>query len=257
MKMTGLRRFSGRTLMAAFIGALGVIAAPREKVLANEIAFSETVRDTDFVTAGVGGLRNSSSGAINLTGLSGTVNKAYLYWHGPMNVNDPLANANIRLNGRNITGTSLGLSDDNCWGFLNSAAYRADVTSIVRTERNGTYTLSNFLKQGTNINANGASLMVFYNDTNPNNNRDIVLFEGNDSNAPNPYDDLGWNVGLRNISYFPTNVTNVYIQLHISDGQSWDDDAVIVNNTIIQPVGPGFQGSTVPSNNNGPENNGS
>src|SRR5688572_10589974 len=204
MKLTGLSTFSSRTLLAAFIGTLGVIAAPRESALANDIAYSESIYDTDFVSAGVGGMRNSTTAAINLTGVSGTVNKAYLYWHGPSNVENPLANASIRFAGRNITGVSLGLSDDNCWGFLNSAGYRADVTSIVKAERNGTYTLSQFLKQGTNINANGASLLVFFNDSNTNNNRDIVLFEGNDSNAPNPHDALGWNVSLDGIDYVPS-----------------------------------------------------
>src|SRR6266540_7485729 len=160
MKTNGLGWFSEHTLMAACVAALGVMAAAQDSALANDIAYSETIHDTDFVSAGVGGMRNSTTASINLTGVSGTVNKAYLYWHGPMNVDDPLANANIRLNNRNITGTSLGLSDDNCWGFLNSAAYRADVTSIVRSDRNGTYTLSQFVKQGTNINANGASLLV-------------------------------------------------------------------------------------------------
>jgi hypothetical protein len=189
-----------------------------------------------------------------MSGIVGTVNQAYLYWHGPMNSANPLANATIRVNGQSITGELLGLSDDNCWGFNSSVAYRAEITPLVQQVRNGAYVLSHFVKQGTNVNANGASLLVFFNDGNPDNNRDIVLFEGNDSNAPNIYDALGWNVMLAGIRY---SSGQAIIQMHVSDGQEWEDDAVVLNGSIIQRRGSVFNGNTVPASNNGPENNGS
>jgi len=235
--------------MAAFIGILGILGAPRENVWANDVALLETVYGTDYVAAAVGGLRDTANAGINLSGVSGTINKAYLYWHGPMNSTNPLANATIRVNNQSVTGVNIGYSDDNCWGFNNSQAYRADVTSLVRAERNGTYFLSQYVKQGTNINANGASLLVFFNDSNPANDRDIVIFEGNDSNADNFYDALGWNVSLSGINYTSG---RGFFQLHVSDGQVYEDDALLLNGEVIEARGEVFQGTTVQAANNGP-----
>jgi len=249
MKMKVLRNSKGRGLLAAFIGVLGIVGAQREIVWANDVALLETVYGTDFLAAAVGGLRDASSAGINVSGISGTVNKAYLYWHGPMNSTNPLANAVIRVNNQTVTGVNIGYSDDNCWGFNNSQAYRADVTTLVRAERNGTYFLSQFVKQGTNINANGASLLIFYNDSNPANNRDVVIFEGNDSNADNFYDALGWNVSLSGINY---TAGRGFIQLHVSDGQLYEDAALVLNGEDLEHRGQIFQGLTVQAANNGP-----
>lgn len=249
MNMTALRNFNRHGFLAAYIGVLGIVGAQREMVWANDVALLETVYATDFIAAAVGGLRDTSSAGINVSGLSGTVNKAYLYWHGPINSTNPLANAVIRVNNQTVTGVNIGYSDDNCWGYNNSQAYRADVTSLVRAERNGTYFLSQFVKQGTNINANGASLLIFYNDSNPANNRDIVIFEGNDSNADNFYDALGWNVSLSGINY---TAGRAFIQLHVSDGQIYEDDALVLNGENIEHRGQVFQGTMVQAANNGP-----
>ncbi len=243
------KKRSAAWLIGAYIGVLGIVGAQRDRVWANELTFRETVRNTDFVTAGVGGLRDATSASLYINGIKGTVRKAYLYWHGPMNTDYPLANASIRMNGQTITGVHIGTSDDNCWGFLNSQAYRADVTAQVTARRNGAYALSQFVKQGTNINANGASLLVFFDDGNTNNNRDIVLFEGNDSNAPNSYDDLGWNAVLPGVIYVGG---TGYLQVHVSDGQIYPDDSVILNDAVFKGRGSTFQGVTVPADNTGP-----
>lgn len=245
--------FARRNLFAAFIGVLGILAAPREKAWANDVAHLETIYNTDYAAGAVGGLRDTTTATIGLSGISGTVNKAYLYWHGPMNSTNPLANATIELNHTMVTGVNIGYSDDNCWGFNNSQAYRADVTSLVRRERNGTYFLANYVKDGTNINANGASLLVFFNDNNPNNNRDIVLFDGNDSNADNFYDAPGWNVTLEGINYTSGKAV---IQLHVSDGQIYEDADVVLNGQPIERRGQIYQGATVLAANNGPGNTG-
>lgn len=247
--MTALRKFNRRGILAAYIGVLGIVGAQREILWANDVALFETVYATDFIAAAVGGLRNTENAGINVSGLSGTVNKAYLYWHGPINSTNPLANAVIRVNNQTVTGVNIGYSDDNCWGYNNSQAYRADVTSLVRAERNGTYFLSQFVKQGTNINANGASLLIFYNDSNAANNRDIVIFEGNDSNADNFYDAPGWNVSLGGINY---TAGRGFLQLHVSDGQIYEDDALVLNGEDIEHRGQVFQGTLVPAANNGP-----
>ena len=162
------------------------------------------------------------------------------------------------VNATTVVGTNIGVSDNNCWGYNNSQAYRADVTSLVQATGNGLYNLSGF---GA-LNPNGASLIVFFNDGNGANNRDVVIFDGNDSNVsfpgisanPNaPADPAGWNVTLSGINY--TSGTS-FIELHVSDGQIFNDDAVKINNTTFIPTGPIFSGNTVPGANNGPANNG-
>ncbi|HXJ73216.1 MAG TPA: HYR domain-containing protein, partial [Candidatus Dormibacteraeota bacterium] len=103
-------------------------------------------------------------------------------------------------------------------------------------------------------NANGASILAFFDDGDSSNNRDIVLFDGNDSNAANPYDALGWNVTLSGINYTSG---RAFIELHVSDGQVYPDAAVIVNGTIVQQGGDIFQGESVPHANDGPMQRGS
>lgn len=236
-------------LIGAYIGVLGIVGAQRDRMWANDISYFTTITNTDFAVGAVGSLRDAATASIYVSGIKGTVRQAYLYWHGPMNTDFPLANASIRMDGGTVTGVHIGTSDDNCWGFDNSQAYRADVTPQVTAKRNGTYVLSQFVKQGTNINANGASLLVFFDDGNTNNNRDVVLFEGNDSNAPNAFDALGWNAVLAGVRY---STGKAYLQLHVSDGQIYPDDSVILNGVVFQGRGSIFQGTTVPSANSGP-----
>jgi hypothetical protein len=253
MKLTSSNHFRARSFLAAFIGVLGILGAPREKAWAREVASLETISGTDFVAAAVGGLRDTRLAAMEVRGIRGTVNKAYLYWHGPMNSTNRRANAVIRLNGKPVTGVHLGFSSDNHWGFRNSQAYRADVTSLVRARRNGTYLLSHYVKHGTNINANGASLLVFFDDGNPANDRDIVVFDGNDSNADNPHDAPGWSAGLGDLH--PA-AGRGFLQLHVADGQFYQDAPLLLNGEVIESRGEVFQGLTVPAANNGPANYG-
>src|SRR4030095_271234 len=138
-------------VLGAYIGVLGIVGAARDTAWANDISFRETVYNTDFVSAGAGGMRDAISASISVSGIKGAVRKAYLYWHGPMNTDFPLANATIRMDAQTVTGVHIGTSDDNCWGFDNSQAYRADITAQVIARRNATYMLSQFVKQGTTI----------------------------------------------------------------------------------------------------------
>jgi hypothetical protein len=212
---------------------------------------------TDVKSFGVGGMRNVGSGTITVSGVgTGTVKSAYLYWHGPTNVTDPAVNATVTFNGHTITGTNIGFSSDNCWGFINSQAYRADVTQFVSGD--GSYLLTGFGSAPNTTtggaNTNGASLIVFYDDGNPANDRDVVLFNGNDSNINNIYDANGWNATLGGINY---STGTVNMQLHVADGQTLTDDALRINGNVLVDIGPIFQGDSVPSANNGPANNGS
>ena len=218
----------------------------------NDIVFSQTVFSTDFVVAGVGGMRDEGDGDITLAGVSGTVTEAYLYWNGPTNSVDPNANANGFVNGNPVSGTNIGFSNDNCWGYLNSQAYRADLTALVIATGNGVYTLTGF-GAGPDVNSNGASLIVFFDDGDETNDRDVAVFEGNDSNIPNPYDADGWNVTLAGINY---DAGTANMQLHVADGQEYPDDALMLNALVLDPGPAIFQGNSVPSDNNGPINNG-
>ena len=230
-----------RVVMA--LAALTAIGLYSRITSANDIASYQTIFDTDVTAAGYGGMRTIGTGTISLTGVSGTVTKALLYWHGPTDSSIPSVNASVTFNGTPITGTNIGFSDDNCWPlFGNSQAYRADVTSLVTG--NGDYTLAAFIK-GDVADINGASLIVFFDDGNDTNNRDVVLFDGNDSNIPNIYDDDGWNVTLSGINYTSGSAS---IDLHVSDGQSYDDDALVLNGTTtLASTGAIFQGDSVPN----------
>ena len=212
---------------------------------------TQTFYSVDWTSAGVGGVRDISPIAahIALSGVNGSVIQALLFWHGPTNTNDPNANATISFNGVSITGQNIGLSSDNCWGYANSQAYRADVTSLVTG--NGTYPLANFRNASANI--NGFSLIVFYDDGNPNNNRDVVLYQGNDSNIANSYDALGWNVLLSGINYV-TGTAN--LQLHVSDGQIYPDGPLYVNGIVIDNSTNVFPGTTVPDSGTASSHNG-
>jgi hypothetical protein len=224
---------------------------------ARSVTLNTTIYSTDFVSAGVSGMRNVGAGAIALSGVSGTVTKALLYWHGVTNTTTD-AGSTITVNGTPVTGTHLGYSNDNCWGYNNSQAYKADVTALVTATGNGNYALAGF---GT-LNPNGASLIVFFNDGNATNNRDVVIFDGNDSNQPfagivgnpnAPADPEGWDITLSGINY-TSGTAN--IQMHVSDGQNYPDGAISVNDVELVPQGNIFQGNTVPQAAGGSDLNG-
>lgn len=229
-----------------------------EASLLNNVEQLTTYYGTDFVSAGVGGLRNVGTGTIQLAGVTGPVSMAYLYWNGPTNSTDPTVNAVIDVNGTMVTGVNIGFSHDNCWGFINSQSYRADVTDLVQGTGDGAYLLENLAMDANSVaggaNTNGASLVVFFNDGNPANNRDVVLFDGNDGNIPNPFDADGWNVALNGIVYI---AGQAGLQLHVADGQIFDDSALFLNGDLFVAGPHIFQGDSVPAANNGPMNNGS
>jgi hypothetical protein len=196
---------------------------------ANTVTGLETIQDTDWVYSGLGGLRSGTgTGSITISGISGTITKAYLFWHGPTNSADTSANASITFAGTGILGTNIGLANDNCWGFLNSQAYRADVTSLVTGD--GAYALSGLIKSGGAININGLTLMVFFDDGNTLNDRDVVLFNGNDSNQPSVFDPTGWQATLSGIDYSGGAAA---IVMSVADGQTFADEGADLNGTPL------------------------
>ena len=198
-----------------------------------------TVFNTDVAYAGLGKMRGVGTGTITVSGVTGTVSKVYMYWHGPTNSSDPNANATVSIGGQSVTGTNIGFSSSNCWPFTNSQAYRADVTSVVTG--NGAYPLANFVQNGADI--NGVELVVFYDDGNAANNRDVVLFDGNDSNQPNSFDTPGWDVTLSGINYTSGNAA---LELIVSDGQAFPESEVTINSQPFLAAGDLFDGNTVP-----------
>lgn len=212
---------------------------------------TETFFSVDYVSAGLGGLRDGSgSGNIVITGVNGPIIQALLFWQGPTYSTDPNIDASIIFKGSPVVGANIGFSSDNCWGYANSQAYRADVTTLVTG--NGIYNVANLIKSSANI--NGISLVVIFDDGNPSNNRDLVLYQGNDSNISNPYDALGWNITLPGINY---SSGSAYLQVHVGDGQEWLDGPLYLNGLVLEPGPNVFTGISVPDAGTAASHNGS
>jgi hypothetical protein len=234
-----------RRVMVGGIAAIALVAFTGvTAVQANPVTEFTTKFNTDVAYAGLGGMRGTDgSGDIVVDDVTGTVTSAFLYWHGPTDSNDPDSNAAVTFNGTPIVGTNIGSSSDNCWDFNNSQAYRADVTLLV--SGNGSYSLAGFTKPSVEI--NGVSLVVFFDDGNAANNRDIVMFDGNDSNvefAGPPEDPEGWDVTLSGINYASGDVA---LDMIVADGQAFGEAALDVNGNEIVPAGEIFDGNTVPN----------
>ena len=196
--------------------------------------------NTNAQEADFGGMRGNGTGSLTVSGVTGPVARALLYWNGPTNSSSPTANANVTFNGTPVTGTNIGFASDNCWSFQNSQSYQADVTALV--SGNGTYSLSNFTKPGVEV--NGVSLLVFYNDGNPSNDRNFTVWSGNDSNIASTFDPAGWDETLTGVQYPGSGPA--FLDFIVSDGQVFADDALVLNGVQLVPAGNIFQGDSVP-----------
>jgi len=190
---------------------------------ADPITHTITENNTNFTSAGVSGIGSVGTGTITLAGVTGSVETARLYWHGIDSTN--YDNPTVSINGNEVTGVAIGTASTNCWGSGNSVAYQADVSAYVAAD--GAYTITG-LASGAGHSANGASLVVTFDDGNSNNDRDIAFFEGNDSNFPGgfPGEDAGWHAVLTPINY--DGASTVGIQLHGSDGQNAVDGTLVL-----------------------------
>jgi hypothetical protein len=197
-----------------------------------------SVANSDVAEFGFGGMRGSGTGSIAVSGVSGPVFHAFLYWNGPTNSTDPNANAAVTFNGMPVTGTNIGVASSNCWGFTNSQSYRADVTSLVTG--NGSYSLADFLKPDADI--NGVALIVFYDDGNSGDDRTVVLWNGNDSNFQQLPDPAGWDETINDVPYQGGTASLDFV---VSDGQTADDPQLLINGVELAPVGPNFSGETL------------
>jgi len=202
-----------------------------------------TVSNADVAEFGTGGMRGGDgTGTIDVSGVTAPVLHALLFWHGPTNSSNPAANASVTFDGTPVTGTNVGVDSPNCWSFTNSQAYRADVTGLVTG--NGSYALSNFTKPGVDM--NGVSLLVFYDDGNSSNDRNVVAWSGNDSNQS----DGAWDETIPGVPYPGSGSAS--LDLIVGDGQSFGDGEVDVNGTPIANAGPVFQGLVGPNYSGNP-----
>ena len=187
---------------------------------AEPVTHTVTERNVDWASAGISGVGVPGTGNITLTGITGTIATARLYWHGISKGRGDgnYDNANVTINGHPVVGSAIGRAPTNCWGDGNSVAYRADVS--VHVSGNGVYTIAG-MSSGEGHEANGASIVVTFDDGDRANNRDLAYFEGNDSNEPSgfPGEDSGWHAVLEPIKYDGTGT--VGIQLHVADGQKY------------------------------------
>jgi hypothetical protein len=209
-----VRRGQFTAIVALFLLASGAVQAV-------PVSHKRTLHNVDYVVSGVAGV-GGGTGTISVTGVSGTVTKAFLYWHGINLAGAEYDNATVTINGNSVTGVSLGDASTNCWGGGSSRAFEADVTIVVTG--NGDYVIDG-LSSCDGCNANGASLVVVFNDGNSSNNRDLVFLTGNDSNYPEsfPGEDQGWHALLPSMSYNGGQVKAIF---HLGDGQSYGDDLV-------------------------------
>ena len=209
-----MRQFRPSVLFACAL--LALLAPPAR---ATSLVRTHTASGVDWVSAGVGGIPDDTA-HITVTGVTGTVTQAFLYWDGMNNVDSGVAvydNPNITIDGNAVTGTALGDTSTNCWGQGSTRAFIADVTPFVGG--NGTYALAG-LHSSPSYSMNGASLVVLFDDGDASNNHDLIFYEGNDSTSiaqTFTFEDYGWHAFLNGITY---NGGNVSMQFHVADGQT-------------------------------------
>lgn len=175
------------------------------------------LRNVDWTIAGAGDARDGDA-SVTVSGVNGEAEVALLYW-GELNFSGSSDNM-ITLNGTAVQGERLGTSVDTCWGSDHSIGYYADVTALVNG--NGTYNI-----EGMGRGGQGASLVVFYDDGDATNNRDVSIYAGNDSTDG---DRKIVDMNLGQIDYQGGDAT---ITLNVGDGQSFSDGALTLNGTTL------------------------
>jgi len=130
--------------------------------------------------------------SITLSGVSGSIADAYLYWNGLSGANGYVTNQQVSFAGNAITGDLVSVGGDTCWGGGASYTYRADVTQYV--SGNGTYNVTD-LGSGSN----GATLVVIYDDGNAANNRNLSIYNGAFST---PFDASTFTLQLNPFTYW-------------------------------------------------------
>lgn len=240
-----------RALGLTLCVVLPALAAPTWADNTSMTQYIELPR-TDMVNAGIGGIgapgnAGGGVGTIPLSGVSGSVTLALLYWHGIdiesspgfVGGNADYDEADIVFAGAPLTGTRVaGQGANNGWPFrgltdppnpLSAAVYRADVTEQVRLLGNGSYALSG-LSDGDGHSTNGASLIVYFDDGNAFNDLHVRHYEGQQSNESG-----SWAFAF-DVDYQGGTVDAV---LHVADGQ-----VSLADGTLDLRVAPGVPGES-------------
>gem|GEM_PF-5027236 len=201
-------------------------------------------KSTDMVVAGLGALRDTE-GTITLSGVGdGEITSAWLYWNSAYNYKNSSPIETLSFAETTVTGTSLERSYGNCLGDdLFSWSVRADVTALVTGD--GDYPIANTFSTDAFI--EGASLIVFFDDGNSANDRNVYIYDGNDGNSypyiqgPTDPPDT-WDTTLSNIDYHfgPAEMT-----LHVAGGELSPDGTIELNGTTFAS-GQVFDGQSVP-----------
>ncbi len=240
----GKRTLYQHSLSAITLGLLLCTSAN-----AAPIVHSMTLPNVDWTSGGISGVGDTGSGTINISGVGANpVGKAFLYWQGiDVGGDGVYDNANVTIDGNPVVGVNIGDSSTNCWGSGSSSAFRADVTAYVTSD--GNYLIAGMAALAGH-DANGASLIVTFDDGNAANDRDLAIFDGNDSNYPDgfPGEDDGWHASLSPIQY---SGGSVFAEVHLGDGQTYSDGALTyqTNNGVLviaDAVGR-YDGSSLPS----------
>jgi cysteine-rich repeat protein len=235
------------------------LLAISETASAKAVTLGRTETNTDYVSSGVCGLGNTGTGTINVAGVTGPIRKVFLYWHGIDNSGEGAQydNETVTFAGNEVTGISLGDASTNCWSSGGSRSFFADVTN--RVSGNGDYSITG-LNGKSGHSGNGASLIVLFDDGDANNNRDLVFFEGNDSDIYDPEypdDPAGWAAVLNGITYTGG---SVYAQVHAGDGQGALDDTSVTftgsSPVTISDSSTLWDGVSVPTMGQGRQGNG-
>jgi hypothetical protein len=241
---------SRRFLVAAMAAGLAFVSTVAR---ATPVTLGRTETNTDHVSFGLGGL-GAGPGTFVVTGVDGPVRKAFLYWHGiDQGTGAVYDNETIQFAGASVTGVSLGDAETNCWEDGSSRAFFADVSHLVTG--NGDYEISGLNSGGPAHEGNGASLIVLFNDASNANDRDLVFFEGNDSDVIEtgvpPGDAAGWAATLPNINYTGG---SVFAEMHVADGQSFPDASVTfsgASSVVIPDTSNLWDGFSVPDEGSG------
>lgn len=225
--------------------------------LATPIQQSFTFEDVNWTSGGVGGVGGTGEGTIEISGIDGGVQRAFLYWHGIVWPSEgTYDNPTVSFEGNTVTGTMLGEGSTNCWGDGVSRAYRADVSEFVTGD--GNFSFSG-LAEGEDYNVNGASLIVVYEGADPDSRSDLVLFDGNDSSNPEGFagQEDGWNATLQPINY---DGGPVLAEFHVADGQTFTSGPVEFSTAngslVIEDELDLWSGASTPTEGNSRADNG-
>jgi MYXO-CTERM domain-containing protein len=111
------------------------------------------------------------------------ITEAFLYWMTIGGAGDDT----VTFDGQTIVGEQIGEGEDTCWSIGANRGYKADVSHIVTLP--GSYEITDvgdMVWNGNNMDAQGATLLVFYDDPSSDNAGFIKVYEGLRDNMPGP-----------------------------------------------------------------------